>query len=71
MYRRRLWLWLFTERRRWRSATVSTPLKVRVLDMHTLQLGRGGRWIGLGLPWLAGDIGRQRRDGRSAIRSIA
>ncbi len=37
---------------------MSATLKVRVLDMHTLQLGRGERWIGLGLPWLARDIGR-------------
>lgn len=33
-----------------------TILQARILDMHTILLGKNNRWIRLSLPWLARDI---------------
>lgn len=35
---------------------MNTVLQARILDMHTVLLGKNKRWIRLSLPWLARDI---------------
>jgi hypothetical protein len=35
---------------------MSSGLRVRILDMHTVSLGRDGHWTALSLPWLARDL---------------